>query len=60
MTIKGLLRPAILMSYVRVNIYLYGQKHINSGLYMITKQVDKIDGNEGYRTILNMTRIAAE
>ena len=60
MTIKGLLRPAILMSYVRVNIYLYGQKHINSGLYMITKQVDKIDGNEGYRTVLNMTRIATE
>ena len=48
------------MSYVRVNIYLYGQKHINSGLYMITKQVDKIDGNEGYRTVLNMTRIATE
>ena len=60
MTIKGLLRPAILMSYVRVNIYLYGQKHINSGLYIITKQVDKIDGNEGYRTVLNMTRIATE
>ena len=58
-TIKGLLRPAILMTYVRLNIILFGQKHINSGLYIITKQVDKVDGN-GYQTTLNMTKIGGD
>lgn len=57
--VKGLLRPALLMSYVRLNIVLYGEKHINSGLYIITKQVDNISG-DGYKTTLNMTRIAAD
>lgn len=58
-TIKGLLRPAILMTYLRLNIILFGKKHINSGLYIITKQVDKIDGN-GYQTTLNMTRVGSD
>lgn len=56
LTIRGLLRPSILMTYVRLNIYLYGNKHIHSGLYIITKQVDRVDG-EGYRTTLNLQRI---
>ena len=58
-TIKGLLRPAVLMSYVRLNIWLFGKKHTNSGLYIITKQVDKVDGS-GYQTTLNLLRIAGE
>lgn len=58
-TVKGLLRPAILMTYVRLNIVLYGQRHINSGLYIITKQVDKVDGN-GYQTTLNMTKVGPD
>lgn len=58
-TIKGLLRPAILMTYVRLNIVLFGKKHINSGLYIITKQVDKVDGS-GYQTVLNMTKVAGD
>ena len=58
-TIKGLLRPAVLMNYVRLNIWLFGTKHINSGLYIITKQVDKIDGN-GYQTTLNLMRISGD
>ena len=58
-TIKGLLRPAILMTYVRLNIILFGKKHINSGLYIITKQVDKVDGS-GYQTTLNMTKISGD
>lgn len=57
--IKGLLRPAVLMNYVRLNIWLFGNKHINSGLYIITKQVDKIDGN-GYQTTLNLMRISGD
>lgn len=58
-TIKGLLRPAILMTYVRLNILIFGQKHINSGLYIITKQVDKVDGS-GYQTTLNMTKVSGD
>lgn len=58
-TIKGLLRPAVLMTYIRLNIIMFGQKHINSGLYIITKQVDKVDGS-GYQTTLNMTKISGD
>lgn len=57
-TLKGLLRPAILMSYVRVNIYFYGKKFIASGLYIITKQIDTI-GLDGSRTELKLTRIGS-
>ena len=56
LTIKGLLRSAMLMNYVRINTYFYGQKHISSGLYVITKQEDRID-SAGYRTTLSLTRI---
>ena len=59
LTIKGLLRPAMLMTYVRVNVYFYGRKHISSGLYIITKQEDTIDGN-GYKTTLSLTRIGGD
>ena len=58
-TIKGLLRPAILMSHVRVNAYFYGNKHISSGLYIINQQEDSID-NQGYRTTLTLTRISGD
>lgn len=56
LTLKGLLRPALLMEYLRLYVIFYGKKHISSGLYIITKQVDTIDGN-GYRTALNLTKI---
>lgn len=56
LTIKGLLRPAILMSYVKLNVLFYGQAHISSGYYIITKQVDSINAG-GYRTTLSLTRI---
>ncbi len=59
-TIQGLLRPATLMSYLRLNvIFPGGHKHISSGLYLITKQIDTIDGN-GYRTQLSLTRISGD
>lgn len=59
LTIKGLLRPALLMSYVKVNSYFYGHKHISSGLYIITKQEDTIS-EDGYRTTLNLTRVGGD
>lgn len=59
LTIKGLLRPALLMSYVKVNTYFYGHKHISSGLYIITKQEDSISTN-GYSTTLSLTRLSGD
>ena len=59
-TIQGLLRPATLMTYLRLNtIFPGGHKHISSGLYIITKQVDQIDGS-GYRTTLSLTKISGD
>ena len=59
LTIKGLMRPSILMSKVRINSYFYGVKHISSGLYIITRQEDSVSSS-GYRTTLTLTRIGAE
>jgi hypothetical protein len=56
-TVQGLLRPARLLTYVRLNvIFPGGGRHISSGLYIITKQTDVLDQN-GYKTTLNMTRV---
>lgn len=59
LTLKGLLRPAMLMTYVKVNTYFYGHKHVSSGLYIITKQQDQINKN-GYRTTLSLTRVGSD
>ena len=59
-TVLGLLRPAILMSYIRLNvIFPGGRKHIASGLYLVTKQQDRIDQN-GYKTTLQLTKISGD
>lgn len=54
--LKGLLRPAILMTYIKLNVYFYGHKDAISGLYIVTKQEDTID-TTGYKTTLKLTRI---
>lgn len=59
LTIKGLLKPAILMTYLKINSYFYGRKHISSGVYIITQQVDTIS-ESGYRTTLKLTRISGD
>ncbi len=59
LTIKGLIRPSILMSYVKLNVYFYGNKHTASGLYIITQQQDTVDVN-GYKTVLSLTRIGED
>lgn len=55
LTIKGLLRPAILMSYVYIDARFFGQEHYASGYYIITKQVDSISA-AGYRTTLSLLK----
>lgn len=58
-TLKGLLRPAILMTHVKLGVYYFGRKHISSGLYIVTAQEDVIDTN-GYRTTLSMVRVSGD
>jgi hypothetical protein len=58
--IQGLLRPATLMQYVRLNvIFPGGNKHLSSGLYIVTRQIDNIEPN-GYATNLGLTRIKGD
>ena len=46
------------MQYLRLNVvFPGGNKHISSGLYIVTKQVDDINSN-GYVTTLTITRIS--
>ena len=58
--IQGLIRPATLMQYVKLNvIFPGGNKHLSSGLYIVTRQVDNI-GPNGYATNLGLTRIKGD
>lgn len=59
LTLKGLLRPALLMSYVRLNVYFYGKKHNSSGLYILTQQIDNIN-EQGFKTSLSLTRVGGD
>ena len=59
LTVKGLLRPSMLMSYIKINTYFYGQKHSSSGLYTITKQTDNIS-KDGFKTTLSLIRIGGD
>ena len=59
LTIKGLLRPAILMQYLKVNVWFYGNKHISSGYYIITAQTDTVN-SQGYTTTLKLLRVAPD
>lgn len=59
LTIKGLVRPAMLMQYIKVNAMFYGQRHMSSGLYFVKKQQDIVD-SRGYRTVLTIQRFAGD
>ena len=59
-TIKGLLKPALLMSYVRLNVYFYGRKDILSGLYVVTSQDDSITTSSGFRTTLSLLKVKGD
>lgn len=58
--VQGLLRPATLMQYVKLNvIFPGGKKHLSSGIYIVTRQVDNISSS-GYATTLGLTRIKGD
>lgn len=56
LVLRGLLRAVLLMSYLRVNVYYYGRKHVSSGVYVVTQQEDTIDAT-GYFTTLSLLRV---
>lgn len=58
-TLKGLLKPALLMTHVKLNVIFFGKKHIASGLYAVTKQQDSIN-ESGFKTTLNLLRISGD
>ena len=58
--IRGLLRPAILMNYIKINVWFYGHKSLyGSGYYVITGEEDDIDTN-GYHTTLSLIRVSPD
>lgn len=59
LTTKELIAPIMLLNYIRINNYYFGQKRLTSGLYIVTEQQDIISGN-GCRTILGLTRVASD
>ena len=60
LTIKGLTRPSMLMSYVKLNVlFAGGQRHISSGTYIITQQTDTIN-TSGYTTTLSLLRVGGD
>lgn len=60
LTIRGLLKPVILMNYIKLNVWFYGRKHISSGYYIVTAQTDRIEESSGFQTQLSLTRIAPD
>lgn len=65
LTIQGLLRPANLMTYLRLNITFPGEssggnnRHIMSGLYLVTSQQDNMS-EQGYTTTLGLQKISGD
>lgn len=57
--IKGLIKPAVLMSYVYIDARFFGKQHYSSGYYIITKQVDEVNSG-GYRTTLSLLKVGGE
>ena len=57
LTLKGLLKPALLMSYVKLNVYFYGNKDVLSGLYVVTQQKDSITTSTGFKTTIALLKV---
>ena len=55
-TIKGLMKPVILMENVYIYAQFYGKQDMATGLYSIIGQRDSISGN-GYSTTLQLLRV---
>ena len=59
LTVKGLVQPMLLMSYIRINSVYFGNKRTTNGIYIVTGQTDVLSGN-GFRTNLNLMKVAGD
>lgn len=57
--VKGLTSYVLLLNYIKVNVYYFGNKRDSSGIYIVTGQEDTLSGN-GFRTKLELTRVAGD
>ena len=58
LTLKGLIKPVILTSYIYINALFYGKQDLASGLYTVTGQTDELSSS-GYTTTLTLLRTAS-
>lgn len=59
LTIRGLLRPAILMSKIDIGVIFYGRPYAGgTGSYIVTQQTDNID-TRGFYTTLKLVRVGS-
>lgn len=59
LTLKGVLRPVMLMTYIRVNTQFFGNRDIASGIYVVTEHRDTIN-DRGFFTELTLLRVAGD
>lgn len=57
--IKGLTTYTMLLNYIKVNVFYFGQKRNSSGIYIVTGQEDSLSGN-GFKTKLSLLRVAGD
>ena len=57
--LKGLTSYVLLLNYIKVNVYYFGNKRLSSGIYIVTGQEDILSGN-GFRTRLDLLRVAGD
>lgn len=57
--IKGLTSYLLLLNYIKVNVFYFGNKRDSSGIYIVTGQEDSLSG-DGFKTKLNLLRVAGD
>ena len=57
LTIKGLMKPAMLIENIYIYSTFYGQEDLATGIYSIIGQKDKVDGS-GYSTTLELLKVS--
>lgn len=59
LTCRGLVKPLLLLQYVKINVIFQGSTRITSGVYIVTQQDDTLD-SQGFRTTLSLLRVAGD
>lgn len=57
--VKGVTSQILLLNYIKVNSFYFGNKRNSSGVYIIIGQEDSLSGN-GFRTKFDLLRVAGD